>query len=535
MYNDYAETNGSRSRAKPGNSNAYPDPPKVDELEKIIVGSLMLAPDMLADVLSTSSVEDFHHVGCRLIVGEMAKIKAEGLLIDEAILLARLPTMDGPPQGWTMFVFDCTSKVEQPANAPRLAEHVAMASRQRQVARLAEELRIQATRPDVDLGELLAEHRELLAKVGAPNGKDSIEYRQWTAPELDAGSFKIEYLVEGVLVAGQPAIVAAPKKACKTSMAIDLGLSLASKADFLGHFKVNRAIGVGLMSGESGLATIQETQRRIAYAKDIFLADAARFVLTDQIPKLSDPKHLDAIRRFIERNELELLMIDPTYLALPGADAGNLFIQGEMLLKVAEVCAEFQCAPLLVHHLKRGVANPHEPPELEDIAWAGFQEFARQWILLGRRERYEPGTGHHELWLNYGGSAGHSGLWGLTIDEGADYRNRFWEVTLEKAADVREELAEKRADAKATAKDNKQSREREARLETDRRKIVEVLAKLPNGESEREIRMRTGYGVEKFKRAWVSLVDDGTVVEAGTILKGKTEAACYRLNPEAEA
>ena len=70
---------------------------------------------------------------------------------------------------------------------------------------------------------------------------------------------------------------------------------------------------------------------------------------------------------------------------------------------MGEVCAAAGCTMLLAVHNKKGKVDPYSPPELEDIAWAGFQEYFRQWLLVGRRERYEPGTGDHHLWLNVGG------------------------------------------------------------------------------------------------------------------------------------
>ena len=88
-----------------------------------------------------------------------------------------------------------------------------------------------------------------------------------------------------------------------------------------------------------------------------------------------------------------------------------------------------------------------EPAELEDIAWAGFPEWARQWLLLSRRRKYDPEQGgHHELWLNVGGSAGHSGLWGVNIEEGMrqDEGGRRWNVDVLKASQARAQAAHPR-------------------------------------------------------------------------------------------
>lgn len=85
------------------------------------------------------------------------------------------------------------------------------------------------------------------------------------------------------------------------------------------------------------------------------------------------------------------------------------------------------------------------------MAFAGFQEFCRQWILVGRRERYLAGSGQHRLWMNFGGSAGHSGLWALDAHEGVTdgSESRYWDVSLSKAADVRDEAEKRKADQKA--------------------------------------------------------------------------------------
>ena len=126
----------------------------------------------------------------------------------------------------------------------------------------------------------------------------------------------------------------------KTSLLIDLGVSLAMGGWFLGKLKVNRACRVGIMTGESGLATIQETARRIAVKAGYRLGEIGGLFFSQDLPQFGNLLHQDALRRFIMDDELEVLGIDPAYMCLPGVDHANLFQVGEQLRGVSNVCQE---------------------------------------------------------------------------------------------------------------------------------------------------------------------------------------------------
>jgi len=247
--------------------------------------------------------------------------------------------------------------------------------------------------------------------------------------------------------------------------------------------------------------------------------------------------YLAGVERFIDEHDIKLFVLDPTYLAMRGLrsdDAGSLFSMGRLLEPLARIGERTGCTPLIVHHNSRGAtrANAGEPAELADIAWSGFAEWAGQWLLLSRRERYDPDSaGEHRLWLTAGGRDGHSTLVGVNVTEGRqdDPGGRRWDVEIEQASSARREAAE--------AEQDRREEEREARrqrqVEQDRQAVMAVMRTIPDGDTKTSIRDRAGLRGERFNPAFAALIADGAI-ESCTVRKGNArQYEGYRLQPDA--
>lgn len=353
-----------------------------------------------------------------------------------------------------------------------------------------------------------------LAKETDEQASKGIEYRRLSCAELATGDYHIDYFIPNILPTHQPTILAGPKKAMKTSLLVDMALSVATGKPFLGFFHVEQTGRVGLMSGESGLPVLQETAARVAAAAGLNLADIDTLVVSPDLPKLGHLDHVEAVTRFMANDSLDLLILDPLYLALPTTvDAASLFAVGETLRSIAETCSSCGCSLVIAHHTrKNGKADEYGPGELADLAWSGSAEFARAWVLVNRREAYTPGTGQHRLWLSTGGSAGHGGCWAIDVEEGTreTVGGRFWQVTVADHQDAIGE-AEQR---KETIKADKAAKIAAARLDSDKQRIVNVMVSYPNGETPNIIKAAAGLSGERFNPALGGLIRDGYVEPA---------------------
>ncbi len=248
--------------------------------------------------------------------------------------------------------------------------------------------------------------------------------------ELASSNYENRFMIERVLVEKQRLVLVAKSKVGKTTLAVASAVSVATGKPFLGYeqFTVLKPQPTLVMSGESGLATLKETGQRIAKSYGLSLGELDNLFWSEQLPQFDSRALLGELNAYISELGIKLLVVDPVYLAMPGADAHNVIVMGRLLRNIGEICQEAGVTLVLVHHLKK---TTNGSPSLNDIAWSGFSEFARQWWILERRSKFAHGI--HDLKLSVGGSAGHHGEWFVQIDEGQPDQiltQRKWDVTV---------------------------------------------------------------------------------------------------------
>ncbi len=253
------------------------------------------------------------------------------------------------------------------------------------------------------------------------------------------------WLIDRFLVARQPMLVGGAYKSLKTSLVLDLAISLAAQKPFLGSDSLfsapEREYRVAIFSGESGEDTLFETAARISEAKGLPEVPA-NILLCTSLPHFNDRDQADltVVQSELRHHQTDVVFFDPVYLCMPGINAASVFEVGHCLQKVASYCLDVGCTPVLIHHTKKGSRPGRAPLQLSDLVAAGFAEFARQWFLIRRKTVFSYGeTAKHELVVAYGGSAGHYGVLDISVDEGglvssaagrAAARRERWDVTV---------------------------------------------------------------------------------------------------------
>lgn len=506
--------------------------PENAEAERQVLAAVLVDPSRADEALALLRPRDFLDPAHRLLFEHFELLHRDGKPIDPALLRESMQNAtSGDVSAWQEAggAGYVGRLVQQCASAANLAHYIAIVREHSLRRRGRDVLAMASDRLDVRVnGETAADVLTSLARDCEQIAQESavFDFEALTAGDLADFEEETTYIIEGAMVQGEPGVMAAGKKTLKTSIALDAGISLVTGKPFLDAFKV-RQQRVGFMSGETGKRTFRGLLRRICRAKGVDPHDVEGFVFSSTLPQFGSDRHMAALKRWIRRHSVEVLFIDPVYLCGISTDhAKSIFAMGELLAEIASLCQSLDVTLVLIHHTtKSGGANPYAPVELEQIAFAGWQEFARQWLLIGRRAWYEPGSGLHQLWLTTGGSAGHGGLYAVDVDEGQfdGTDGRKWRVTVTSATDA--------VEAARRDKDKKQA-EKAARAEVEhRRRLMEALKLHPQGETKTALKTESGLNSANFATAIRTLLKERRAETCRIVKNGREEDAYKPAEP----
>jgi hypothetical protein len=149
-------------------------------------------------------------------------------------------------------------------------------------------------------------------------------------------------------------VFAAEDKAGKTWAILDLALSVAAGAPWLGHYPCPPSGRVLVFLGEGGERAMVRRLRAVASAKAIELAELAELGLLRlclRVPTLTSGEDLATIERELADRPAALVVVDPLYLAVGHATSGaNLYAMGAVLSAIQGVCQAAGAALVVVTH-----------------------------------------------------------------------------------------------------------------------------------------------------------------------------------------
>ena len=485
-------------------------PPQAISTEMALLSSLFIAPGRLGDIRQIVKSPDFYWPAHQIIFRAMCGLADDGGAVDPVAVAEFLGRRGELIEvGHLDYLIELVETEPHAAHASHYAKIVKERAIERDLAVKLDDAKRLVYDPNLSVAEKVDFVDGLTAHLTVNRSE---RFPLVTAKELATSKYETKYLIHGILAANEFCILVGPQKTLKTSLALQMAVCLAVGARLFEMFVVPERMRVGFMSGESGPATVQNCFLRICTSMRISAEAIDNLAFCFSIPNLDVDADIAAAERFITANRLKVLFIDCFYRMISDtADkASNVFAMGAVLGKLMDLQSRTGCTICLLHHTTK-----HQPsckPKLDNAAFAGSAEAARQWILLNRVKDYDTRSpGHHELWFVTGGSAGHSVEVKLEVDEGSQFDSggRSWTVqAFLSHAPQSETSGDSDAGNAATAKNYESVEATRAR---NREKVLKAFELFPNGGMKTDIRGETKLNSALFNLALDELCQIGKV------------------------
>lgn len=175
------------------------------------------------------------------------------------------------------------------------------------------------------------------------------------AADLPTAPLAARWLVESLWAAEGVGVIGGAPKSCKTWLALDLAVAVASGSPALGRFPVPTPGPVLAYGAEDGPEQLRDRLMAITRAKHFGLADLDLFLLTVPSLRLDSALDRDRLDATLDRLRPRLLLLDP-FVRLHRSDENSAADMAALLGGLRDLQRRHHLAIILVHHLRKNAA-----------------------------------------------------------------------------------------------------------------------------------------------------------------------------------
>jgi replicative DNA helicase len=417
--------NSSQTRRRSKETTPPIDPtyghlqPQVPDIEKAVLGALMVDKDAYSVVCEILRPESFYEHRNQLIYEAISRLSLEEKPIDILTVTEQL-SKDGNLEdaGGPLYITELSARVASSAHVEYHARIIAQKFLARQLISFAGNVETKAYDETVDTDVLMQETESSLFELSQKNLKkdytqidpvinDAMEMLRKAAAQKDglsglsSGFYKLDDMTAGwqnsdlVIIAARPAMgKTAFALSMAKNMAVDQQIPVAFFSLEMSNVQlVNRLIvntceipGNKIKSGQLDPSDWERLDSRIN-----MLMGAPLYV--DDTPSLSIFELRTKARRLVREHDVKLIMID--YLQLMNASGTKFGSRQEEVANISKslkgLAKELNIPILALSQLNRGVEmreNEGKKPQLSDLRESGAIEQDADIVLLIHRPEY---------------------------------------------------------------------------------------------------------------------------------------------------
>jgi hypothetical protein len=232
------------------------------------------------------------------------------------------------------------------------------------------------------------------------------------ASELAVDSASLtQWLVQGLWSDQAVGILGGEPKCCKSFLALDLAVSVASGTPCLRRFAVRRTGPVLLFPAEDSLPVVRRRLEGICSAAGVDFQSLPVEVITAPTLRLDAPKDRERLTNTVQALQPRLLILDPL-IRLHRVDENDASQIAGLLSYLRQLQRTFQVAVLVVHHARKD-ANSTRPGQAlrgssELHGWGDSNLYMRRrgaQLTLSTEHRAAASQDHIPIQLTQAGSA----------------------------------------------------------------------------------------------------------------------------------